>query len=84
MDAPLGEPRTWSARHVKLAVDGRLVRLRMVRFPRGWVASADSVVGPTLGADRSPYLAARQALEPLGIGLVAALAAVGRLDDQGQ
>ena len=38
-------------------------------------------LGPTLGVDRSPYLAAGQALEPLGIGLVAALTALGRLED---
>jgi hypothetical protein len=38
------------------------------------------VEGATLGVDRSPYLAARQALEPLGIGLVAALSALGGLE----
>lgn len=80
-EAALDEPRSWNARQLRVAVDGDLVRLRLVRFPRGWIASADSVEGPTLGVDRSPYLAARQALEPLGIGLVAALSALGRLED---
>ena len=80
-EAALAEPRSWNARRVDVIADGELYRLRLVRFPRGWIASADSVEGPTLGVDRSPYLAARQALEPLGIGLVAALSALGRLED---
>ena len=80
-EAALDEPRSWNARMLRVPVDGDLVRLRLVRFARGWIASADSVEGPTLGADRSPYLAARQALEPLGIGLVTALSALGRLED---
>jgi len=77
----LEAPRGWSARRLQIAVDGESIRLRLVRFPRGWVASADSVEGPTLGVDRSPYLAARQALEPFGVGLVDALSALGRLED---
>ena len=79
-EAALAEPRSWHARRVDVLVDGELYRLRLVRFERGWVASADSVEGATLGVDRSPYLAARQALEPLGIGLVAAMSALGRLE----
>ena len=74
-------PRCWSARRLVVVANGEHYRLRLVRFERGWIASADSVEGPTLGVDRSPYLAARQALEPLGIGLVAALSALGRLED---
>lgn len=80
-EAALDEPRSWNARRLDLTIDGEFHRLRMVRFPGGWIASADSVEGPTLGVDRSPYLAARQALEPLGIGMVAALSALGRMDD---
>jgi len=80
-EAALDEPRGWDARRLDVTIDGEYHRLRLVRFPRGWIASADSVEGPTLGVDRSPYLAVRQALEPLGIGLVAALSAVGRLED---
>jgi hypothetical protein len=79
-EAALAEPRSWHARRVDVLVDGELYRLRLVHFERGWVASADSVEGPTLGVDRSPYLAARQALEPLGIDLVTALSALGRLE----
>ena len=80
-EAALAEPRAWNARRLDVTIDGEYHRLRLVRFPRGWIASADSVEGPTLGVDRSPYLAARQALEPLGVSLVAALSAVGRLED---
>jgi hypothetical protein len=80
-EAARHEPRAWTMRRLNVTVDGEYRRLRLVRFPRGWIASADSVEGPTLGVDRSPYLAARQALEPLGIGLAAALSAVGRLED---
>jgi hypothetical protein len=79
-EAELAEPRSWHARRVDVRVDGDLYRLRLVRFERGWIASADSVEGPTLGVDPSPYLAARQALEPLGIGLVTALSALSRLE----
>ena len=80
-EAARDEPRAWDARRLDMTIHGEYHRLRLVRFPRGWIASADSVEGPTLGVDRSPYLAARQALEPLGIGLAAALSAVGRLQD---
>lgn len=80
-EAALAEPRRWHARRVDVRVGDELYRLRLVRFEHGWVASADTVEGPTLGVDPSPYLAARQALEPLGIGLVAAMAALGRLED---
>lgn len=70
----------WSLRTVTVPVDGESRLLRLVRFSRGWLASADAVDGPTLGHDRSPYLAARRALEPLGVGLVEALTAVGRIE----
>ena len=80
-DAALGEPRRWSMRRLHVTIAGEAVRVRLVRFSRGWIASADSVEGPTLGVNHSPYLAARQALEPLGVGLVAALSALGRLED---
>ena len=53
-------------------------RLRMVEFERGWLASIDTVSGPTLGADRSPYLAAWRALEPLGVDLPEVMVLLGR------
>jgi hypothetical protein len=70
----------WRSRTLRLELGGETHVLRLVRFARGWLASTDSIRGPTLGHDASPYLAARRALEPLGIGLVEAMTAVGRLD----
>ena len=69
----------WRSRSLSIRVGDGWTTLRLVRFERGWVASADTLEGPTLGLDRSPYLAARRALEPLGIGLVAAMTAVGSI-----
>ena len=51
--------------------------LRLVRFDEGWLASVDTPEGPTFGADRSPYLAASRALEPLGIELSGVIELVG-------
>jgi hypothetical protein len=54
-------------------VNGVERRLRLVEFARGWLASVDTESGPTLGADRSPYLAAWRALDPLGVELAEAM-----------
>lgn len=78
MDAPSAEP-AWQIERRFVTVRGVRRPLRLVRFERGWLASVDTESGPTLGADRSPYLAARRALEPLGIGLVEAMTLVGGL-----
>jgi hypothetical protein len=67
---------SWHARSLSVRVGDEWTTLRLVRFDRGWLASADGLEGPTLGLDRSPYLAARRALEPLGVGLVAGMAAI--------
>jgi len=83
LQATAAEPPTdarWTAHAVAIRVDGERRVLRLVRFPRGWLASTDTVDGPTLGHDASPYLAARRALDPLGVGLVTAMAAVAGLD----
>jgi len=77
-DAPSAEP-TWQVERRFVTVRGVRRPLRLVRFSAGWLASADTPSGPTLGADRSPYLAARAALEPLGIDLVEAMRVVGRV-----
>ncbi len=69
----------WHARSLSIRVGDEWTTLRLVRFARGWLASADGLEGPTLGLDRSPYLAARRALEPLGVGLVAGMAAIAGL-----
>jgi hypothetical protein len=57
-------------------VRGASHRLRLVRFPAGWLASVDTVEGPTLGFDSSPYLAVSRAVEPLGGGLDDAMSIV--------
>ena len=59
-----------------ISVRGTERSLRLVRFERGWLASVDTEAGPTLGADRSPYLAAWRALEPLGVDLTEAMTVV--------
>jgi hypothetical protein len=52
---------------------GVMYRLRLVCFAAGWLASVDTVEGPTLGYDSSPYLAVSRAVEPIGGGLVDAM-----------
>ena len=78
VDAPSSEP-AWQIERRFVTVHGVRRPLRLVRFATGWLASVDTEAGPTIGADRSPYLAARRALEPLGIGLVEAMTLVGPL-----
>ncbi len=67
----------WRLEHRTVTVRGRARSMRLVAFERGWLASVDTESGPTMAADRSPYLAAWRALEPLGVDLGEALAAVG-------
>lgn len=55
---------------------GVMYRLRLVCFAAGWLASVDTVEGPTLGYDSSPYLAVSRAVEPIGGGLVDAMSIV--------
>lgn len=69
--------RSWRLEHRTVTVRGQPHRLRLAAFERGWLASVDTVAGPTLGADHSPYLAAGRALEPLGVDLPAAMNLVG-------
>lgn len=76
-DVPATQP-TWQVERRYVEVGGIRRPLRLVRFETGWLASIDTPEGPTLGADRSPYLAAYRALESSGINLVEALAVVGR------
>jgi hypothetical protein len=78
-DGPrLWEP-VWHMQQRRLEVRGAEYRFRLVRFEAGWLASVDTESGPTLGMDRSPYLAARRALEPIGIGMVEAMTLLGRI-----
>lgn len=69
----------WQMERRFVTVHGVRRPLRLVRFARGWLASMDTPSGPTLAADRSPYLAAQRALEPLGIGMAEAMVLVGRV-----
>ena len=75
-DAPAHD-RAWRAEKRTIAVRGVRRPLRLVQFPGGWLASVDTESGPTLGADRSPYLAAHRALESLGIDLAEVMSLVG-------
>lgn len=67
----------WRLERRTVTVRGRARSMRLVAFERGWLASVDTESGPTMAADRSPYLAAWRALEPLGVDLAEALTAVG-------
>lgn len=78
LDAPSSHP-TWQIERRFVTVRGVRRPLRLVRFATGWLASVDTESGPTIAADRSPYLAARRALEPLGIGMLEAMTLVGPL-----
>jgi hypothetical protein len=78
LDAPSSEP-TFQVERRYVTVGGVRRTLRLVRFATGWVASVDTPSGPTVGVDHSPYLAARRALEPVGMDLVEAMTVVGRL-----
>lgn len=69
----------WHAQHRTIRVGGRERSMRLVAFDRGWLASVDTESGPSLGADRSPYLAVWRALEPLGVELAEAMTLVGRV-----
>ncbi|MGH2383460.1 MAG: hypothetical protein ACRDGB_00200 [Candidatus Limnocylindria bacterium] len=77
-DAPSTHP-TWQIERRFVTIRGVRRPLRLVRFVDGWLASTDTESGPTLGADRSPYLAVARALEPLGIGQVEAMTLLGRV-----
>jgi hypothetical protein len=71
--------RRWHAQEYRIELRGATYRLRLVRFPAGWLASVDTVEGPTLGCDTSPYLAVSRAVEPIGGGLIDAITIVSAL-----
>lgn len=71
------EQSLWQIHRHVVTVHGVSRMLRLSRFERGWLASVDTEMGPTVGTDHSPYLAAHRALEPLGVGLVEAMTLVG-------
>ena len=67
----------WQLERRYVEANGVRYLLRLVRFDTGWVASIDTPAGPTLGVDRSPYLATARALEPIGVGLERAMTLIG-------
>ena len=73
-DSASGQP--WSGQEHGIEVRGASIRLRLFRFRAGWLASVDTVDGPTLGCDSSPYLAVLRAIEPVGGGLIEAMSIV--------
>ena len=79
LETEVPSERAWHMEIRFVVANGVRRPLRLVRFATGWLASADTPEGPTLGADRSPYLAARRALEPLGVDSVEAMRLVGRI-----
>jgi hypothetical protein len=69
----------WRGQEHRIELRGASYRLRLFRFPAGWLASVDTIEGPTLGYDSSPYLAVSRAVEPIGGGLVDAMSIVAAL-----
>jgi hypothetical protein len=74
----------WRIQEHRIELRSASYLLRLVRFPAGWLASVDTVEGPTLGCNASPYLAVSRAVEPIGGGLIDAMSIVSvlRLSDQ--
>ena len=79
IDDDLTTAPAWQMERRFVTVEGMRRPMRLVRFAHAWIASVDLAAGPTLGVDRSPYLAAARALEPLGVDLSTAMSVVGRL-----
>ena len=66
----------WRGQEHRIELRGASYRLRMVRFHASWLASVDTVEGPTLRYDSSSYLAVSRAVEPIGGGLMDAMSIV--------
>lgn len=69
----------WRAQMHRIELHGATYRLRTIRFGDRWLASVDTVEGPTLGSNFSPYLAVSSAIEPIGGGLIDAMSIVSAL-----
>ena len=46
----------WRGEEHRIELRGASYQLRLVRFPAGWLASVDTVEGPTLGHDSNAVL----------------------------
>jgi hypothetical protein len=71
--------RDWTVQEHLVELRGATYRLRMARFPDGWLVSLDTVEGPTLGFNASLYLAVSRAVEPIGGGMIDAMSIVSEL-----
>jgi hypothetical protein len=69
----------WHGQEHTFELRGIDYRLRLFSFATGWLASVDTVEGPTLGCNRSPYLAVSRAVEPIGGEMVDAMLIVAAL-----
>jgi hypothetical protein len=77
--SPSVSGQQWRVQEHRIELRGSTFMLRLVRFPAGWLASLDTVDGPTLGCDSSPYLAVARALEPIGGALIDAMSIVAAI-----
>jgi hypothetical protein len=66
-------------REHRIELRGAAYRMRLARFSAGWLASVDTLDGPTLGCNASPYLAVSGAVEPIGGGLIDAMSIASAL-----
>jgi hypothetical protein len=71
--------RQWHGQEHTIELRDINYRLRLFSFAAGWLASLDTVEGPTLGCNRSPYLAVSRAVEPIGGEMVDAMLIVSAL-----
>ena len=71
--------RRWQLHEDEIVLAGNAYRLRLTRFPSGWIASVDAPDGPTLGFDSSPYLAVWRALDFADADAPDAIRLVGQL-----
>lgn len=79
---PVSDPG-WRVQERRIQLRRATYRLRMARFPAGWLASIDTVEGPTLGCNAALYLAVSRAVEPIGGGLIDAMSIVAALRPPG-
>ena len=73
----------WRGQEHRIELRGASHRLRLVRFPAGWLASVETLNGPTLGYDSSSYIAVSRALEPIGGEMMDAMSIIGSLRREG-
>jgi hypothetical protein len=69
----------WRSQEHRIELRGATYGLRLTQFPAGWLASVDTLEGPTLGCNASPYLAVSRAIEPVDGRLIDALSIVSTM-----